>query len=113
MHAGGMGIARLVRIGVVCAMQDGVRLGLQIARALGEIRAEMEEALPAPAHRKHSMRAVSMQKEALKEDADLPMQQEEQQEWQRQAHALHSCNHSAQTQPGVGHVLVSKGPSTP
>ena len=77
-------VLRRVAVGVVHAVHDRVRPRVQVARAVDEPGEEVEEALPPLAHRELAVRAVAVVEEALEEDRELPVQDEEQED----GHAL-------------------------
>jgi hypothetical protein len=53
---------------------------VQEARSLAQVSEQVEEALPAVAHRELAMRAVPMKKERLAKDGEVPVEAEEQQD---------------------------------
>src|SRR5258708_8980557 len=69
-----LGIQRRVRIlwcvaeRMVHTVQNPVAARRKETRALADVRANVEEALPGLAHREHSVRAVAVQEERLAED---------------------------------------------
>src|SRR6188768_2676650 len=92
---------------MVGTMQDRIRPGHEVARPLRQVCTEMKDTLPGAAHREHPVRSVAVQKEALKEHADLPMQDEERQERERKNHYLCNALRPRGTQTRRSHVLVS------
>ena len=76
-------ILRRVAVRVMHAMQDRVAARAQEARALRDVRAEVEEALPALRHRELLVRAVAVQEEGLEEDRRQPVPDEEDQDHHR------------------------------
>ncbi len=75
---GGVWVARGVAECVVLAVQDRVAARHEKRRALDDPGREVEDALPAAAHRELPMRAVAVQEERLQEHREQPMADEEQ-----------------------------------
>jgi hypothetical protein len=61
---------------MVHAMQNSVAARREKARALGDVRANVEKALPVLVHCEHAVRPVTMQEKRLEKDRELPVQNE-------------------------------------
>src|SRR5690606_29558794 len=72
-----MRILLSIAVGMVHAMQDGVRARMQEARPLSHVCQEVKETLPSTAHLEHAMSTVSVQKKCLAKHAQRPMPNEE------------------------------------
>src|SRR6187551_2087012 len=72
-----MRILLRVAVGVVHPMQNPVAARGQEARALRQVREQVEETLPTLGHRKLTVGAETVQKKRLAKDRQLPVQNEE------------------------------------
>ena len=77
-----MGVLFCVAVLVVLQMQLSIGLRMQERRALSDKGEQIEEALPEWVHREHAMGHVAMQKEALGENASVPVDYEKADDYQ-------------------------------
>ena len=72
-----VGIFGRVAVGMVHPVEDSIGAGRQIGASLTDPGKDIKEPLPELTHFEHLVRCVAVQKEALAEQREIPMQEKD------------------------------------